>query len=135
MADEYEAFARTRTCLRNYFSFSSAKLSVTAEKQEVQQKVRLSTLVLVTIATFDLVSTLAWMNSGQLEGNPLFAWLARFGSIPFVLGKLVFLLLPIAVIEWARKQRPVTAEIGTWVAAALYGFLWARHVLELGQIL
>lgn len=94
-------------------------------------RVRLSTLVLVTIAMFDLVSTLMWMNMGGREGNPIFAALASKGSIVFVLGKLLFLAIPIAVIEWARKKRPLSAEIGTWVAASAYAFLWIKHIVSM----
>lgn len=97
----------------------------------VKSKVRLSTLVLVTVAMFDLVSTLVWMNAGQQEGNPLFAYLASHGSLVFVAGKLVFLAIPILMIEWARTKRPLTAEIGTWVAALAYVYLWGSHVLSL----
>lgn len=94
--------------------------------------VRLSTLVLVTVALFDLVSTLMWLNMGHGEGNPLFAYLASIGTGPFVLGKLMFLVLPLLAIEYARTKRPITAEIGTWFAATAYIGLWASHVLRLG---
>ena len=93
--------------------------------------VRLSTLALVTVAMFDLVSTLMWLNAGHSEGNPLFAWLATHGTLPFVFGKLVFLVLPIVVIEWARTKRPWTAEIGTWFAVGAYAWLWTSHVLSM----
>ena len=97
----------------------------------VKSKVRLSTLVLVTVAMFDLVSTLVWMNAGQGEGNPFFANLAAHGSLAFVGGKLLFLALPVVLIEWARTKRPLTAEIGTWIAALGYVYLWGSHVLSL----
>lgn len=88
-------------------------------------------MCLTTIALFDLVTTLIWLNAGMAEGNPLFAWLASHGSLPFVMGKLAFVALPIMAIEWARRRRPVTAEIGTWVAAGAYAFLWGSHVVRL----
>lgn len=94
-------------------------------------RVHLSTLVLVTIALFDLVTTLMWLNAGHGEGNPFFAWLASRGSLAFALGKLAFLAPPILLIEWARTKRPITAEIGTWAAAGLYGWRWGSHVLSL----
>lgn len=94
-------------------------------------RVHLSTLVLVTIAMFDLVTTLMWLNAGHGEGNPFFAWLASHGSLPFVAGKLAFLAPPILLIEWARVRRPMTAELGTWAAAALYGTMWGSHVLAM----
>ena len=91
----------------------------------------MSTLVLATIAMFDLVSTLVWLNAGHGEGNPFFAFLASRGSFVFVLGKMAFFALPLMTIEWARTKRPLTAEIGTWVAAAAYIYLWGSHVIAL----
>lgn len=96
-------------------------------------KVRLSTLALVTVAMFDLVTTLMWLNAGHGEGNPLFAFLASKGSFAFVLGKLAFVVGPLLIIEWARSKRPVTAEIGTWIAALAYTYLWGSHVLALNS--
>lgn len=94
-------------------------------------RVRLSTLVLVTVALFDLVSTMMWLNLGHGEGNPLFARLAGIGTGPFVLGKVAFLVLPLLALEYARTKRPKSAEIGTWVAAVAYVGLWGSHVLRL----
>ncbi|MBS1715938.1 MAG: hypothetical protein JST30_16545 [Armatimonadetes bacterium] len=102
------------------------------EARTVQrQTVRLSTIVLVTVALFDLVSTLMWLNMGHGEGNPIFAYLASVGTGPFVLGKLLFLVVPLLAIEYARTKRPVTAEVGTWVAAVAYAGLWGSHVIRL----
>lgn len=94
-------------------------------------QVRISTLALVTVAMFDLVTTLMWLNAGHGEGNPLFAFFASKGSFAFVLGKLAFVVGPLLIIEWARSKRPVTAEIGTWMAALAYTYLWGSHVIGL----
>ena len=99
----------------------------------LEGQVRLSTLVLVTVAMFDLFTTMMWLNAGYGEGNPLFALLASHGSYVFILGKLVFLVLPLMLIEWARTKRPITAEIGTWVASVAYMYLWGSHVLGLAR--
>ena len=105
------------------------------QSQLSKSRVHLSTLVLVTVALFDLVTTLMWLNAGQGEGNPFFASLAYHGSVPFVIGKLAFLALPVLAIEWARTKRPLTAEIGTWVAAIAYAYMWGSHVLALRSML
>ena len=95
-------------------------------------RVRLSTLVLVTIGMFDLVSTLMWMNQGHGEGNPLFAAIARDGgSIAFAGAKLIFLAVPIGLLEVVRKSRPVSVEQGTWLAAAFYFCFYAAHIVQL----
>jgi hypothetical protein len=92
---------------------------------------KLSTTVLLTIATFDLVTTLIWLNMGGLEGNPLFAFIASFGSLPLVAAKFTYLLIPVAILEYARMKRPTSAEIGTWLAAGLYAYLYVGHLLQL----
>jgi len=94
---------------------------------------RLSTIILLTIATFDLVTTLMWLHEGQKEGNPFFAFLASHGSLALALGKLVYLFIPIAILEYARTKRPISAEIGTWVAVAGYAYLYVGHLLMLRQ--
>ncbi|MFN8221187.1 MAG: DUF5658 family protein [Fimbriimonadales bacterium] len=93
--------------------------------------VRLSTAVLLTIGTFDLVTTLMWLNAGGAEGNPLFAAVAAHGSLALVAVKLVYLFVPVALLEYARTKRPASAEIGTWAAAGLYGLLYVKHLLAL----
>lgn len=98
-----------------------------------RSEVRLSTLALVTIGMFDLVTTLMWLHLGFGEGNPAFAAIAQnWGSVGLALAKLLFLAAPIALLEYARQRRPVSAELGTWVAAGLYGFLYASHLIQLG---
>ena len=98
----------------------------------LRAQVRLSTLVLVTIGMFDLVSTLMWMNQGFGEGNPLFSTIAQSGgSVAFAIAKLLFLAGPIALLEVVRRTRPDSAEQGTWLAAGLYGFLYVTHIAQL----
>ena len=94
-------------------------------------KPRLSTVCLLTIGTFDLITTLMWLNRGGGEGNAAFATLARHGSLALVAGKLVFLFIPVLMLEYARTKRPVSAEIGTWVATLAYFALYANHLLQL----
>ncbi len=96
-----------------------------------QGRVHLSTLCLVILATFDLVTTLFWLHIGFGEGNPLFAAIAaRFGGIGFAIAKLVFVFVPVGILEYARTKRPTTAEIGTWVAFLAYGFLYLKHLVN-----
>jgi hypothetical protein len=83
---------------------------------------------LLTVGAFDLVTTLVWLNMGHAEGNPLFAWLAGYGGFALVGGKLLFLFGPVLILEWARVRRPVSAEIGTWLALILYLWLYVGHL-------
>jgi hypothetical protein len=95
------------------------------------KKVHLSTLCLLTIGTFDLVTTLMWLHAGNGEGNPVFGYFVQFGSLALVGAKLAFLFGPVLLLELARKHRPLTAELGTWVAVAGYAYLYVGHLLQL----
>ena len=94
----------------------------------MRSPVRLSTVCLLIVGMGDLIVSLMWLHAGYGEGNPLFAWLARQGSLMFALGKVVFLAGPIGILEYARKYRPRSAEIGTWVATILYLFFLGAHI-------
>jgi hypothetical protein len=78
----------------------------------------------------DLITSLLWLHvaSASGEGNPLFSWLASQGSVAFALGKIVFLAGPIAILEYARKFKPRTAEYGTWLATFLYLMLLSTNI-------
>jgi hypothetical protein len=93
-------------------------------------KVHLSTLVLVTVAMFDLVTTMMFLNQGFGESNPLFARLAAGGTLPFVLGKLLFVVGPIMLLEFVRTRHPKSAEQGTWIAVAFYVLLYVAHLVR-----
>ena len=97
--------------------------------QILQTRIRLSTLALVTVAMFDLVTTLFLLSRGFQEANPLFAWLVTYGSFPFTLFKLIFLFGPILILESVRKARQLTAEFATWLAFALYFSLYTLNLL------
>jgi hypothetical protein len=96
----------------------------------MRERVQLSTLCLLIVGMGDLIVSLLWLHaSGPFgEGNPLFSWLARHGSLAFVLGKLAFLAGPIAILEYARQFRPRSAELGTWIATFLYLLFLAVHM-------
>ncbi len=97
----------------------------------LNKDVHLSTLCLVTLGLFDLVSTVLLFNRGFGEGNPLFSWLASMGPFAFVFGKVAFLAGPILLLEYVRKTRPDTAETGTWVAFIVYATLYVLQLLRI----
>lgn len=98
----------------------------------MNQPVRLSSLCLLLIGAGDLLASVWWIKNGQAEGNPLFAWLSQYGLIVFVIGKLAFLAGPIAILEYARRSHPKSAEQGTWLAALLYLLFLALHMRQSG---
>ncbi len=91
----------------------------------------MSTLCLVTLACFDLITTLLLLKMGMQEANPLFSPLLRVGVWAFILGKIAFVVGPILIIEWARKKHPTTAEQATWIAFGAYLILYVRHIATL----
>lgn len=94
----------------------------------LSNKVHLSTLCLVTIGLFDLVTTMMLLNRGFGESNPLFAPLLRFGGPVFILAKLIFLIGPILLLEFVRSKHPKSAEQGTWIAFLAYAALYITHL-------
>jgi len=92
-------------------------------------RIRLSTVVLITIGVFDLVTTLMLLGLGMHEGNPFFA---QYAQSPLALAatKILFLAGPIALLEFARKYSPRSAEQGTWVAAGAYFTLYVLHLIQ-----
>jgi hypothetical protein len=95
-------------------------------------RVHTSTLVLVTIGMFDLVTTILLLGMGMNESNPIFGWLLDYyGLTWFVMGKLAFLAGPVLLLEFVRTKHPRSAEQGTWVAAAFYALLYIVHLLRI----
>ena len=97
----------------------------------LHNRVHISTLALVTIGMFDLLTTLLLLGFGMKEANPVFSGLLSHGILVFSLAKVLLLGGPILILEFARKTRPLSAEIGTWVAAGLYAYLYVSHLLHL----
>lgn len=96
----------------------------------LSNKVHLSTLCLVTIGLFDLVTTMMLLNQGFGESNPIFGPLLRLGGPVFVLAKILFLAGPILILEYARTKHPKSAEQGTWIAFIAYSALYLSHLLR-----
>lgn len=101
----------------------------------LSSKVHLSTVLLTILGTVDLLSTIAWLNLGGREGNPIFNSILNHGIAPFAFAKIAFLAGPIAILEYARTKHPQSAEAGTWIAFAFYFALWGSQIHSLGQSL
>ena len=98
----------------------------------LKSEVQTSTLTLVAIGMFDLVTTLMLMRMGMGESNPLFVWIIEnFGLLGFIGGKLLFLAGPVLLLEFVRIKHPKSAEQGTWLAAAFYALLYVVHIVRI----
>jgi len=63
--------------------------------------------IIAAICVADLVSTLIFVHHhGAREGNPLMDFYLQKGVIPFIVAKCTMFMLPIAIIEWARRHNP-----------------------------
>lgn len=79
------------------------------------------THVLVGLCLLDLATTL-WVlafHSGA-EGNPLMARVLAYGVGMFVIAKLALVFIPVSVLVWARRRRPVFVYRSSWIAVAAY---------------
>jgi len=109
-------------------------MALQSDSPVLKKPVHLSTAVLLTIATFDLITTLLWLNMGGLEGNPLFAFVAtNYGSVGLVVAKMVYLVVPVSLLEFVRVKKPRSGEIGTWLAAGLYAALYVGHLVQMRE--
>ncbi len=63
--------------------------------------------IIAAICVADLVSTLIFVHHhGAREGNPLMDFYLQKGVVPFILAKCTMFMLPITIIEWARRHNP-----------------------------
>jgi uncharacterized membrane protein SirB2 len=97
----------------------------------LKEKVHTSTLVLVTIGMFDLLTTLLLLRMGMGESNPIFGPILSYGILPFVVATLVFLAGPVLLLEFVRQRHPHSAEQGTWLAAGFYALLYVVHIVRI----
>lgn len=110
-------------------------MNATLNRKAFGKNLHLSTAFLIAVGLVDLVSTLAWLQIGGHEGNPAFARLWEIGPHAFILGKLAFLVGPIVILEIVRRERPASAEQGTWVAGLAYLALWLTQIFALSSTL
>jgi hypothetical protein len=70
-------------------------------------KIAKESIVIAVIGIADLVTTVTWVSyHGAQEANPVFAHYLSMGLGWFALMKLVLLVAPIYLLEWARRRRP-----------------------------
>lgn len=90
------------------------------------RKIARETWVIALIGILDLMTTILFIrHHGAEEANPLFHRYWQMGIPVFVLAKLVLLLIPLAVLEWARQRRPrfvrLALRVGITAYVAMYG--------------
>jgi hypothetical protein len=85
--------------------------------------------VLGGICALDLVSTL-WLvdQCGAQECHALMRYYLSLGYLPFIAAKMLLVLGPLAVLEWARRRRPEFVQSMLRCAIVLYVGLYASVV-------
>lgn len=72
-----------------------------------QMKIARESWVIAALGMADLITTIIFIeHHGAEEANPLFRRLWEMGLYVFIMAKLLLLVGPLAVLEWARKRRP-----------------------------
>ncbi len=88
--------------------------------------------LLILIGSLDLYSTLAWVGSrGAQEANPVFQYYLMLGPFWFIVMKMVLLIGPLFLLEWAERRRPRSARMGARFAIVAYLALYVVGVARL----
>ncbi len=95
-------------------------------------KVARESILIVAIGVLDLTTTLLWVhNHGAQEANPVFSYYLALGPFWFALMKMVMLLAPVFLLEWAARHRPSFARKGARFAIAAYLTMYIVGVAQL----
>ena len=94
-------------------------------------KIARETWIIMAIGLADLATTILFIrHHGAEEANPLFKRYWEMGLSVFVLAKIVLLVGPLTVLEWARHRRPqfVSWALRSAIVAyvVMYGVGFAR---------
>ncbi len=100
------------------------------------------TWLLMAVGLLDLASTIYLVRNGFVrEANPVMAWyLIHFGELAFCTVKIIMLVCPLTILEWARRIRPV---LGMWaIRVALVGYVllyagvvWRANEVQIHEML
>lgn len=85
-------------------------------------KIAKESVVIAVIGLADLVTTIVFIqHHGAQEANPVFRHYWEMGLLVFIAAKLVCLLGPLSVLEWARRRRPRFVSLA--LRSAIVGYL------------
>ncbi len=91
------------------------------------------TYVLLAICLVDLLFTACLVLTRRgVEGNPLMSFYLHDGWIPLIIVKLVLIVCPILIAEWARRYHPVFVQRALRVAIVVYLSLYAVAFINAG---
>jgi len=88
--------------------------------------------IIAAVGIADLVTTLVWVHThGAQEANPVFAHYLAMGPIWFAAMKLVMLIAPLFLLEWARRRRPRFTQMASRFAIVAYVGMYVVGVARL----
>lgn len=92
----------------------------------------MESILLFVIGLADLFTTLNWVNNqGAQEANPIFRFYLSMGPIWFSAMKLICLIAPIFLLEWAARRRPCFTRWASRCAILCYMGMYTVGVLRL----
>ncbi len=78
--------------------------------------------VLVMLGLADLMTTIVFIKMhGAQEANPIFHQYWQMGLVAFIVAKMVCLLGPITILEWARTRNPELVRFA--LRTAIFGYV------------
>lgn len=87
---------------------------------------------ILIIGLADLITTIYWIkNHGADEANPLFRYYLELGLPWFAAMKLVLLIGPIVMLEWAWQHRPAFTQLGARFAIVAYLIMYGIGVVRI----
>ena len=97
-------------------------------------KPRLQSLALAALGIADLISTLFFIGAANAaEANPLMARILQLGPAAFIQAKLLLLLVPLAILEIARRKNPEFVARAMNAAIVAYVGLYTVGVAHLNR--
>ncbi len=95
-------------------------------------KIARESWVIGAIGIADLVTTVVFIqHNGAQEANPLFRHYWEMGLTAFIIAKMVCLLGPLLILEWARKSSPRFVSLALRGAIAGYVLLYGVGFVRL----
>jgi len=97
-------------------------------------KIARESCILAAIGLADLVTTILFIQQcGAQEANPVFGYFWEMGLLAFILAKLFCMVGPLAILEWARRSRPVFVVRALRFAILCYLGAYSIGVLTLNS--
>ncbi|MCS6949500.1 MAG: DUF5658 family protein [Armatimonadota bacterium] len=93
------------------------------------------TWLLLAIGLLDLLTTVWFIHQGiAWEANPMMGWyLQRGGLWMFCAAKVVLIVCPLAILEWARRVRPKMGLLALRIALTGYLLLYPMLVWSVNE--